>query len=83
MPEKPKLEFRKSMIREYLESIVITAIIALLATTSVVPAFKIPTGSMESNLLMGDHLLVNKFVCGLHPRFISKLLSYKIPRGAT
>jgi signal peptidase I len=28
----------------------------------VVQAFKIPTGSMENNLLIGDHLLVNKFV---------------------
>jgi signal peptidase I len=30
--------------------------------TFIVQAFKIPTGSMENNLLIGDHLLVNKFV---------------------
>jgi len=80
-PEETRLEFRKSTIREYFESIVITAIIALFATTYVVQAFKIPTGSMESNLLIGDHLLVNKFVYGLHsPGFLSKLLPYKEPR---
>jgi len=73
------LEFRKSTIREYFESIVITAIIALFATTFVIQAFKIPTGSMESNLLIGDHLLVNKFVYGLHSGILSKLLPYKEP----
>jgi signal peptidase I len=75
------LEFRKSTIREYFESIVITAIIALFATTYVIQAFKIPTGSMESNLLIGDHLLVNKFAYGLHPSgFLYKLLPYKDPK---
>jgi signal peptidase I len=74
------LEFRKSQIREYFESIVITAIIALFATTFVVQAFKIPTGSMESNLLIGDHLLVNKFVYGLHSGIISKIFPYKEPK---
>jgi len=74
------LEFHKSTVREYFESIVITAIIALFATTFVVQAFKIPTGSMESNLLIGDHLLVNKFVYGLHSGFFAKMLPYKEPR---
>src|SRR5712671_881107 len=54
--------FRKSTAREYLESIVIAVILALFIRTFVVQAFKIPTGSMENNLLIGDHLLVNKFV---------------------
>ena len=54
--------FRKSTIREYFESIVIAVILALFIRTWVVQAFKIPTGSMENNLLIGDHLLVNKFV---------------------
>jgi signal peptidase I len=78
-----RLEFRKSTIREYFESIVITAIIALFVTTFVIQAFKIPTGSMESNLLIGDHLLVNKFVYGSHTsNFLSKLLPYKdLKRG--
>jgi signal peptidase I len=74
------LEFQKSTVREYFESIVITAIIALFATTFTVQAFKIPTGSMETNLLIGDHLLVNKFVYGMHSGFLSKLLPYKEPK---
>jgi signal peptidase I len=56
--------FRKSTIREYFESIVIAVILALFIRTFVVQAFKIPTGSMENNLLIGDHLLVNKFTFG-------------------
>jgi signal peptidase I len=54
--------FKKSTLREYFESIVIAVILALFVRTWVVQAFKIPTGSMENNLLIGDHLLVNKFV---------------------
>jgi signal peptidase I len=57
-------EFHKSTIREYFESIVIAVILALFIRTFVVQAFKIPTGSMEENLLIGDHLLVNKFIFG-------------------
>jgi signal peptidase I len=58
------VSFHKSTIREYFESIVIAVILALFVRTWVVQAFKIPTGSMENNLLIGDHLLVNKFVFG-------------------
>jgi signal peptidase I len=54
--------FQKSTTREYFESIVVAVILALFIRTFVVQAFKIPTGSMEPNLLVGDHLLVNKFV---------------------
>lgn len=54
--------FHKSALREYFESIVVAVILALFIRTFVVQAFKIPTGSMEQNLLIGDHLLVNKFV---------------------
>ncbi|MSO56602.1 MAG: signal peptidase I [Acidobacteria bacterium] len=56
--------FKKSIAREYFESLVIAVILALFIRTFVVQAFKIPTGSMEQNLLIGDHLLVNKFVFG-------------------
>ena len=56
--------FKKSVIREYFESLVIAVILALFIRTFVVQAFKIPTGSMEPNLLIGDHLLVNKLVFG-------------------
>jgi signal peptidase I len=58
------MAFRKSTLREYFESIVIAVILALFIRTWVVQAFKIPTGSMEHNLLIGDHLLVNKFAFG-------------------
>ncbi len=51
--------FQKSTVREYFESIVIAVILALFVRTWVVQAFKIPTGSMENNLLVGDHLIVN------------------------
>ena len=54
--------FTKSTAREYFETVVIAVILALFIRTWVVQAFKIPTGSMENNLLIGDHLLVNKFV---------------------
>ncbi len=56
--------YRKSTVREYFESIAIAVILALFVRTFVVQAFKIPTGSMENNLLIGDHLIVNKFVFG-------------------
>jgi signal peptidase I len=64
--------FKKSVIREYFESIVIAVILALFVRTWVVQAFKIPTGSMENNLLIGDHLLVNKFVFGPTPLAIGR-----------
>jgi signal peptidase I len=54
--------FKKSVAREYLESLVVAFILATFIRTFVVQAFKIPTGSMENNLLIGDHLLVNKVV---------------------
>ena len=58
----PDPGYRKSTAREYFESICVAVILALFVRTFVVQAFKIPTGSMENNLLIGDHLLVNKFV---------------------
>ncbi|HEX9368720.1 MAG TPA: signal peptidase I [Vicinamibacterales bacterium] len=66
--------FKKSVVREYFESIVIAVILALFVRTWVVQAFKIPTGSMENNLLIGDHLLVNKFIFGPTPLAIGRAL---------
>ena len=54
----------KSSLRENFESVLIAAILALFIRTFVFQAFKIPTGSMENNLLVGDHILVNKFIYG-------------------
>src|SRR3954465_14159557 len=64
--------FKKSVLREYFESIVIAVVLALFVRTWVVQAFKIPTGSMENNLLIGDHLLVNKFIFGPTPLAIGR-----------
>jgi signal peptidase I len=61
-PAEPTVTFKKSVAREYLESVVVAVILALFIRTFVVQAFKIPTGSMERNLLIGDHLLVNKVI---------------------
>ena len=60
--DTPAPPFKKSVGREYLESIVVAVILALFIRTFAIQAFKIPTGSMEPNLLIGDHLLVNKLV---------------------
>ena len=77
-----ELVFKKSTAREYFESLVITVILALFGTTFIVQAFKIPTPSMEDNLLVGDHLLVNKFVFGAPGSILDKLLPLKnIKRG--
>ncbi|MBI2819925.1 MAG: signal peptidase I [Acidobacteria bacterium] len=51
---------QKSTAREYLESLVVTVILALFGTTFLVQAFKIPSSSMEDSLLIGDHLMVDK-----------------------
>lgn len=52
----------KNLFREYIESIVIALILALVVRTFIVQAFKIPTGSMRPTLLEGDRILVNKFL---------------------
>jgi signal peptidase I len=66
--------YRKSTVREYFESIAIAVILALFIRTFVVQAFKIPTGSMENNLLIGDHLIVNKFVFGPDGSWLGRTL---------
>jgi len=63
---------KKSIFREYLEAIIIAGILALFIRTFVVQAFKIPSGSMEDTLLIGDHILVNKFLYGTVIPFTDK-----------
>lgn len=63
---------KKSIFREYSESIIIAVILALIIRAFVVQAFKIPSGSMEDTLLIGDHLLVNKFIYGTKIPFTDK-----------
>jgi signal peptidase I len=54
----------KSTIREYYEALLIAIIFVNFARIFVFQAFKIPTGSMEDNLKIGDHIVVNKFIYG-------------------
>ena len=61
---------KKSQLRDWTEAIIVAAILALIIRTFVVQAFKIPSGSMEDTLLIGDHLLVSKFTYGLQVPFI-------------
>ncbi len=56
---------RKPWYREYAEALIVAVILALIIRTFIVQAFKIPSGSMEDTLLIGDHLLVNKFIYGM------------------
>ncbi|MCX5697298.1 MAG: signal peptidase I [Candidatus Omnitrophica bacterium] len=64
-PEKTiKYADKKGIIREWVESILIAFILAMVIRTFVVQAFKIPTGSMRPTLLEGDIILVNKFIYG-------------------
>ncbi|MFA6465791.1 MAG: signal peptidase I [Desulfurivibrionaceae bacterium] len=55
----------KSIVREYAEAIIIALLLAFFIRTFVVQAFKIPSGSMIPTLLVGDHILVNKFGYGV------------------
>jgi signal peptidase I len=59
-----KAKKKKSSIRETIEAIVIAFLIAIVIRTFVIQAFKIPSGSMIPTLLVGDHILVNKFLLG-------------------
>ena len=61
----PAVDKKKGTLREYLEAIAIAVLLALFIRGFVVQAFKIPSGSMKSTLLIGDHILVNKFVYGI------------------
>src|SRR5215212_4706702 len=58
--ESPK----KSTVREYYEAFLIAVIFVNFARIFAFQAFKIPSGSMEDNLKVGDHIIVNKFIFG-------------------
>ena len=55
---------QKSLMREYTETLVFAVLLFVIIKTDVVQAFRIPSGSMEDTLLVGDFLLVNKFIYG-------------------
>ena len=78
---QPELIKKKGLIREYAESIIIAILLALVIRTYLVQAFKIPSGSMEDTLAIGDHLLVSKFIYGTKVPFIDKrVLTIRDPR---
>ncbi len=60
----PVVKRQKSLVREYVEAIAIAILLALVIRTFVVQAFTIPSGSMMDTLLVGDYILVNKFLYG-------------------
>jgi len=74
LKERPNLKKRKGVLREYAEAAAIAVILALFIRTFVVQAFKIPSGSMEPTLLVGDHILVNKFIYGVKIPYLRKTI---------
>src|SRR5579863_617981 len=67
---------------DFFESLLVTILLVLFCTTFVVQAFKIPSQSMEPTLLVGDHLLVNKFIFEGRGAWYEKILPYRpIRRG--
>jgi signal peptidase I len=66
------LKTKKSLIWEYTEAIITALILALVIRAYVIQAFKIPSGSMIPTLLIGDHILVNKFIYGTTIPFTDK-----------
>jgi signal peptidase I len=73
---------QRTSVRELVESLLVTVLLALFGTTFVVQAFKIPSQSMEPTLLVGDHLLVNKFIFGGRGHWYDAVLPYRdVRRG--
>jgi signal peptidase I len=82
--EIPRLEAgekkkKKSLVREYAEAIVVAVLLALLIRTFVVQAFTIPSGSMSSTLLVGDYILVNKFIYHFRDPARGDIIVFKFP----
>lgn len=72
---------KKHIVREYAESIIVAVILALIIRTFIVQAFKIPSGSMEDTLAIGDHILVNKFIYGMKIPFAdTRFLKIRHPK---
>ena len=71
----------KSKVREYAEAIILALILALFIRTFVIQAFKIPSPSMVPTLLVGDHILVNKFLFGFKTPFSDdKIMALRGPK---
>jgi len=72
-----RLPAQKSVVREYGEAMFIALVLAIVIRTFFVQAYKIPSGSMEPTLLIGDHILVNKIIYGL--RMPDSIFGLEIP----
>ncbi len=70
----------KSGYTDIFESLLVTILLALFGTTFILQAFKIPSQSMEPTLLVGDHLLVNKFIFEGTGAWYEKFLPYRAVR---
>ncbi len=74
------LDSRKPWYREWSEALIVAVVLALIIRTFLFQAFKIPSGSMLDTLLIGDHLLVNKFIYGTKLPFTdNRFLSLRDP----
>ncbi len=72
---------KKGKVREYAEAFGVALVIALIVRTLFLQAFKIPSGSMENTLLVGDHIFVNKFIYGYHvPYTKGRILAFTTPK---
>jgi len=72
---------KKGALRENIEAVAIAIVLALIIRTLVVQAFKIPSGSMEPTLLVGDHILVNKFIYGIRISYTDiKFFDFRKPQ---
>ncbi|HSK71522.1 MAG TPA: signal peptidase I [Pyrinomonadaceae bacterium] len=71
----------KSTAREYFESFVVTLIMAIFGMTFIVQAVTVPTGSMQNTILIGDYLLVNKFIYAPGGNPVPLLPQREIRRG--
>jgi signal peptidase I len=81
-PALAEREAQRGSLVDFLESLLVTILLVLFGTTFVVQAFKIPSQSMEPTLLVGDHLLVNKFIFEGHGAWYEKFLPYRpVRRG--
>jgi signal peptidase I len=71
-----------SSTREWYESLLVAAVFVFFVRTFVVQTYQVPTGSMEKTILVGDHLLVNKFAFGPRLPALARLLPYRdVHRG--
>ena len=65
---------KSKVVKEYVKSILIALVLALFIRTFVVQAYKIPSGSMIPTLMIGDHILVNKFIYGVKLPYLRKTI---------